>query len=99
MQWLIGGVFHFEYAAWWGTLYAIIVEPLGTKRVPAVLSGGVLGALIYTAAFSPIGATSRTGSERDVERRPGVEHAPHWSAALAFAYTTAFVYRWLRERW
>src|SRR5687768_3617305 len=34
VEWLLAGVFHFEYAAWWGALYALAVEPLGARRVP-----------------------------------------------------------------
>lgn len=99
MQWMIGGVFHFEYAAIWGALYGLIVESLDSKRVPPLLSGSLLGAIIYAAAFSSLGAASRTGSEREVERRPVAEHLLHWSSALSFGLTAAVSYRWLRERW
>jgi hypothetical protein len=98
-QWLLAGVFHFEYAAWWGALYALAIEPLGPHRIPPLLSGAALGGVIYTAAFSPVGGASRTGAERPPGRRAPHETVMHWSAALSFAITLAFVYRWLRDQW
>jgi len=99
MHWLLAAVFHFEYAAGWGAAYALIVERLGTRRVPPLLSGGLLAALIYAAAFSQIGAATQTGAERDPEQRQGEERLVHWSAALTFGLTIAYTYHWLRERW
>jgi hypothetical protein len=99
MHWLVGGVFHFEYAAMWGTVYALPVERLGPRRVPPLLGGALLGGVIYTAAFSPLGAATRTGAERPTEQRSVRETVVHCLAALSFALTTAFTYRWLRERW
>jgi hypothetical protein len=98
-HWLLGGVFHFEYAALWGALYALALEPLGAHRIPPLLGGAALGGVIYTAAFSPVGGASRTGAERPPERRAPHETLMHCSAALSFGLTVAFVYRWLREQW
>ena len=98
MHWLLAGVFHFEYAAMWGAVYALPVERLGTRRVPPLLGGALLGGVIY-AAFSPLGAATRTGAERPTEQRPLRETVVHWLAALSFALTNAFAYQWLRERW
>ncbi len=99
MHWLLGAVFHFEYAASWGMGYALAVEPLGARRVPPLLSGGLLGAVIYALAFSPLGAATRTGTERPPERRSGAETLVHCAAAWSFALTLSYAYRWLRERW
>jgi hypothetical protein len=99
MHWLLAGVFHFEYAAMWGAVYALPVERLGPRRVPPLLGGALLGGVIYTAAFSPLGAATRTGAERPTEQRPLRETVVHWLAALSFALTDAFAYQWLRERW
>lgn len=99
MHWLLGGVFHFEYAASWGALYALIVEPIGARRVPSLLGGALLGGAVYTAAFSPLGAATRTGTERETEQRSAGETIVHCLAALSFALTASFAYRWLRERW
>lgn len=98
-QWLLAGVFHFEYAALWGALYALALEPLGPRRVPPLLGGSLLGVVIYTAAFSLVGGATRTGAERPPEQRRPHETLLQWSAALSFALTNAFVYRWLREKW
>jgi hypothetical protein len=43
VQWLLAGVFHFEYAALWGALYALALEPFGPQRVPPLLGGSLLG--------------------------------------------------------
>ena len=99
MQWLLGGVFHFEYAAGWGASYAVAAELLGAKRVPPALGGGVLGALIYTAAFSRIGAATQTGAERHPDERRGYEWAVQLTSAFSYGLTMAYTYRWLRERW
>ncbi len=99
LQWLIAGVFHFEYAAAWGALYALAIEAAGVRRVSPSLSGGVLGAIVYAAAFSPVGGATVTGAERPPERRSRVETMLHLAAACSFALTTTYAYRWLRERW
>ncbi len=99
IQWLLAGVFHFEYAALWGALYALAVEPLGPRRVPPLLGGSLLGVVIYTAAFSPLGGATRTGAERPLEKRRPHEMLLHSSAALSFGLMNAFAYRWLREHW
>jgi hypothetical protein len=99
MHWLLGGVFHFEYAAWWGAIYALVVDLIGARRVPPLLSGVPLGGIIYAAAFSPLGAATRTGAERKPEQRSIKETVVHCTAAFSFAWTTSFSYRWLRERW
>lgn len=98
-QWVLAGVFHFEYSACWGAFYALAVELLGWRRVPPPVGGALLGGVIYTAAFSPIGGASRTGAERSPERRSWKETLLHWSAAMSFALTTAYSYRWLRNKW
>lgn len=99
MHWLLGAVFHFEFAALWGALYGLLVDWRGHRRVPPLVGGGILAGFIYLAAFSPIGAATRTGAERQVGQRDSRETVMHWTAALTFALTNAFTYRWLRDRW
>lgn len=99
MHWLLGGVFHFEYAAGWGAAYALAVEPLDAGRVPPLLGGALLGGAIYATAFSPLGAATRTGAEREVEQRSAGETLVHGASALSFALVASFTYRWLHERW
>jgi hypothetical protein len=62
------------------------------------MGGPMLASLIYTLAFSPWGAATQTGTERPPERRSNRETLLHWTAALSFSLTTAYVYRWLRHR-
>jgi hypothetical protein len=95
LQWLLGAVFHFTYAAQWGAVYALIHE---SKPMPALVGGPLLAAIIYAAAFSPWGAATQTGTERPPERRRTRETLLHWTAALSFGLSTAFTYRWLRRR-
>jgi hypothetical protein len=83
----------------WGAVYALPVERLGPRRVPPLLSGTLLGGVIFAAAFSPLGAATRTGAERATEQRRLRETVVHRLAALSFALTNAFAYQWLRERW
>jgi len=99
MHWLLGAVFHFEYAAMWGALYGLLVEWRGHRRVPPLLGGAVLGGLVYLAAFSPLGAATRTGAERQVGRRDPRETLLHWQSALLFGLVNALAYRRLRDRW
>jgi len=64
-----------------------------------LLGGALLGATVYSAACSPLGAATQTGAERSTERRSGSETAVHLTASLTFGLVTAYAYRWLRERW
>jgi hypothetical protein len=88
-RWLLAGVFHFGYAAWWGVLYALLQ---GWRPAQPHVGGPLLGALIYTLAFSPWGAATQTGTEEPAERRPTRKTLLHWTAALSFALTLAYTY-------
>ena len=97
-RWLMATVFHFGYAAGWGGAYAVAQKALGARRVPEWLSGGVLGALVYVAAFSRIGGGTLVGAERHPDRRENRELAVQWTSTLSFALTLVYGYRWLRGR-
>jgi hypothetical protein len=94
-HWLLATLFHFGYAAQWGALFAFLHEQ---RPTPPLVGGPLLAALIYALAFSPWGAATQTGTERPPEHRSTRETLLHWSAALSFSLTTAYVYRWLRGR-
>jgi hypothetical protein len=95
VHWLLAGIFHFAYAACWGALYGFVQE---RRRTPAAVGGPVLGAIIYSLAFSRAGAATQTGSELHPDRRPRREFAIHWTPALTFSMFTAYGYEWLRKR-
>jgi hypothetical protein len=88
-HWLLAGLFHFGYAAGWGLLYAMLQRWRPTQ--PHV-GGPLLAALIYALAFSPWGAATQTGTERPVESRPTRHTLLHWTAALSFSLTLAYLY-------
>jgi hypothetical protein len=95
LEWLLATLFHFGYAAQWGAVYALTQA---WRPTPPLVGGPMLAALIYALAFSPWGAATQTGTERPPERRPTRETLMHWTAALSFSLTTAYVYDWLRRR-
>jgi hypothetical protein len=87
--WLLAGVFHFWYAAAWGLLYALLQR---WRPAQPHVGGPLLAALIYALAFSPWGAATQTGTEHPVEVRPTRETLLHWTAALSFSLTLAYLY-------
>jgi hypothetical protein len=89
VRWLIAGVFHFGYAAAWGLFYALVQQ---WRPAQPHVGGPLLAALIYALAFSPWGAATQTGTERPVETRPTRETLLHWTAALSFSLTLAYLY-------
>jgi hypothetical protein len=94
-HWLVAGGFHFGYAAFWGLLYTLLQR---WRPAQPHVGGPLLGALIYAVAFSPWGAATNTGTERPVERRRTQETLLHWTAALSFSLSLAYLFARL-ERW
>lgn len=88
-QWLLAGGFHFLYSAGWGMLYALLQQ---WRPSQPHVAGPLLGALIYAMAFSPWGAATQTGTERPVASRPTRETLLHWTAALSFSLTLAYLF-------
>jgi hypothetical protein len=88
-RWLLAGGFHFGYAAAWGVAYALLQR---WRPAQPHVGGPLLAALIYALAFSPWGAATQTGTERPVEHRPTRETLLHWTAALSFSLTLAYLY-------
>ena len=93
-HWLLAGAFHFGYAAWWGALYAVLQH---WRPARPHVGGPLLAALIYTLAFSPWGVATQTGAERSVEDRATNETLLHWTAALSFSLTLAYLYDRLQD--
>jgi|SRR5579872_5698747 len=94
-HWLLASVFHFGYSACWGALYALLQR---WRPAQPHVGGPLLAALIYALAFSPWGAATQTGAERDPEERRTSETLLHWTAALSFSLTLAYLYARL-EHW
>ena len=94
-HWLIAGAFHFGYAAWWGLVYALLQR---WRPAQPHVGGPLLAALIYALAFSPWGAATQTGTERPVDTRPVQHTLLHWTAALSFSLTLAYLFSRL-ESW
>jgi hypothetical protein len=94
-HWLLAGAFHFGYAAWWGALYAMLQR---WRPAQPHVGGPLLGALVYTLAFSPWGAATQTGTEQPVAQRPTRETLLHWTAALSFSLSLAYLYDRLGAR-
>ena len=97
-RWSLAGLFHFVYAAGWGTAYGTLVGAAGADRVPPPLAGGLLGALIYGVAFSRVGAGTLTHTERHPDRRSEQDWMVLLTSAFSFALTLAYSYRWLDRR-
>ena len=94
-RWLLAGAFHFGYAAGWGVLYALLQR---WRPARPHVGGPLLAALIYALAFSPWGAATQTGTERPVQTRPTRETLLHWTAALSFSMSLAYMYSRLARR-
>jgi hypothetical protein len=88
-HWLLAGAFHFGYAAWWGSMYAVLQR---WRPAQPHVGGPLLASVIYWLAFSPWGAATQTGTEQPVERRPTRETLLHWTAALSFSLCLAYLY-------
>jgi hypothetical protein len=95
VRWMLAGGFHFGYAAAWGLVYAALQR---WRPAQPHVGGPLLAALIYALAFSPWGAATRTGTERDVVTRPIAETLLHWTAALGFSLPLAVLFARL-ENW
>ena len=94
-RWLLAGGFHFGYAVAWGLVYALVQR---WRPAQPHVGGPLLAALIYALSFSPWGVATQTGTERPVETRPTRETLLHWTAALSFSLTLAYLYARL-EHW
>lgn len=85
-DWSLGTVFHVGYGMGWGVLMGVAQQRL---RLPWPLLGTLAGALIYTAAFSRIGAGTLTGTEKPPEERPWRKQVSLVTVALTFAFVEA----------
>ena len=94
-KWILGTLFHFGYAAFWGAGYAAAVRD---EPVPPVASGTLLGGLIYLIAFPNWGVAVKTKTERPVEKRTKRMHIVTWSVALSYGVATGLFYHWSKPK-
>ncbi|HEX6386989.1 MAG TPA: hypothetical protein VF177_20185 [Anaerolineae bacterium] len=93
-SWWAGVGFHVGYALFWGAAYAMVREQ---KEFPPVLGGLGLGAVLYTVAFSRLGAGVQAGSEPAPDKRPPHKWAHTLTMPFAYSLTTAAVYERIRN--
>jgi hypothetical protein len=89
VKWLAASSFHFGYAAFWGTLYALASR---RQRLHPVLGGTALAALIYLITFTPWGGAVQTGTEPPPNRRSWRRELVVMTAPLVFGLGTALLY-------
>jgi MFS family permease len=88
-DWALGTLFHLGYGLGWGTLFGTVRR---WSRLPSWLVGSAAGVLIYLSAFSGIGVGTRTGTERNPERRPWQKQVSLVAVALAYVATLAWTF-------
>lgn len=90
-DWTLGTMFHLGYGAGWGLLLALARSLTGARPLPI---GGIGGALVYLAAFSPVGFGSLTLTEPPPRARG-------WRKQLSLVTvsgTVALATAWLDDR-
>jgi hypothetical protein len=88
-KWLAASAFHFGYATFWGTAYALAYR---RWRPHPLLGGAVLGGLIYGITFPHWGGAVLTGAEPPPHRRSWRQELVLATAALSFGFVTALLY-------
>lgn len=88
-KWLAASAFHFGYATFWGSLYALLYE---RRPVRPFLGGLALGGFIWLITFPPWGGAVLSGSERPPGQRSLRMEIVMGSAAFTFGLGTALLY-------
>jgi hypothetical protein len=88
-KWLAASAFHFGYATFWGTAYALAYR---RWRPHPLVGGAFLGGLIYTITFPHWGGAVLSGTERPPHRRSWRQELVLATAALSFGFVTALLY-------
>jgi hypothetical protein len=94
-DWALGTLFHLGYAAGWGALTGLTRHLTGAGPLPV---GGVGGALIYLAAFSPTGVGTLTRTEPPPRARGWRKQLSLVAVSSVFALSTALIDDWLARR-
>lgn len=93
-DWALGTLFHLGYGAGWGLLLALARSLTGARPLPIGGIGGIGGALVYLAAFSPGGVGSLTLTEPPPRARAWRKQLSLVTVSGSFALATA----WLDDR-
>jgi hypothetical protein len=88
-KWLAASAFHFGYATFWGTAYAMAYR---RWRPHPLMGGAALGGLIYAITFPHWGGAVLAGAERPPHRRSWRQELVLATAALSFSFVTALLY-------
>lgn len=88
-DWVLGTLFHLGYGLGWGTLFGMARRWSG---LPSWVLASAAGLLIYLAAFSGLGAGTRTGTEHKPERRPWRKQFSLVAVALTYVITLAWTF-------
>ena len=94
-DWSLGTLFHLGYGANWGVVLGLARCLTGARPVTV---GGVGGALVYLAAFSPLGVGTLTGTEPPPRARGWRKQVSLIAVASAFGLSTPFIDDWLARR-
>jgi hypothetical protein len=94
-DWSLGTLFHLGYGAGWGALLGLARQLTGAGPLPL---GGLGGALVYLAAFSPKGVGTLTLTEPPPRARGWRKQASLIAVSSAFALVTALLDHRLARR-
>lgn len=89
VKWLSASAFHFGYAAFWGTVYALAYEK---RPVEPWLGGLALAGTLYLITFPPWGVAVLSGTEDRPRDRSWPMELVLASAPLVFGLGTALLY-------
>lgn len=92
---MAGTAFHVGYALFWGAAYGVACD---RRRTTPLVGGLGLGAVLYLAAFSRIGAATWARSEPPPWRRPPRAWLLTTTMPLTYGLTTAWTFEKLRRR-
>jgi len=94
-DWALGTLFHLGYGAGWGALFGLGRH---ATEAPPLVTGGIGGALVYSAAFSSKGVGSLTMTEPPPSLRGWRKQVSLVAVSSAFALVTASLDAWLARR-
>jgi hypothetical protein len=89
VDWLLGTGFHLGYGMGWGGVFGVLRHWSG---LPSPALAAALACIMYLVAFSPFGAGTQTGTEREPRKRPWQKQVSLLSVPLAYTLPLAALY-------